>query len=67
MTPKFPITSKEAAELVGLADSSIRRICIASNGTIGTKRGHDWWLSRGDVARIKARPKPGQYRRKKRP
>ena len=62
---KFPITSKEAAELVGLTDSSIRRLCIGSGGTIGEKRGHDWWISASDLRRIKARPKRGTYRRTK--
>ena len=60
----YPITSREAAALVGLSDSSIRRLCIASKGDIGEKRGHDWLLSAADVAAIKARPKRGKYSRK---
>ena len=59
----YPITTKDAAGILQLSDSHIRRLCIASEGKIGTKRGHDWWLSAGDVARLKKRPRRGKYQR----
>ncbi len=46
------LTVQKAAKKLGIADSSVRRICL--DYEIGTKVGRDRLLSRDDVEQIKA-------------
>lgn len=65
------ITTKQAAKKLGLSDSSIRRLILASRADgatgpeIGVKIGHDWLIRPEDMVALKARPKPKrEYKRK---
>lgn len=47
------MTTKEAAELLGLSPITVRR--QIENGAIkATKRGRDWWVTPAEVARYRA-------------
>jgi len=54
------LTSKEAAELLGVTDARVRQLCI-SKENIGKKHGHVWILTGADVERIRLLP---EFRKK---
>lgn len=65
------LTTRAAAPIVGIDDSSIRRLCAKSRTAdwtgpeIGVKLGHDWLLRPEDIEALKNRPKPNrEYKRK---
>lgn len=66
------ITTKQAAKKLGLSDSSVRRLILASRADgatgpeIGLKIGHDWLIRPEDLAALRARRKPNrEYKRKR--
>lgn len=54
------LTSREAAEILGVTDARVRQLCIA-NKNIGKKHGHVWILTMVDVDRIRLLP---EFRKK---
>ncbi len=54
------LTSKEAADILGVTDARVRQLCIA-NENIGKKHGHVWILTMADVDRIRLLP---EFRKK---
>ena len=52
-----PYTTAQAAALLGLDTSSVRR--LARKFKVGQRLGRDWFFSRADLDRMKARPSPG--------
>jgi excisionase family DNA binding protein len=51
------ITTTEAAQRLGLAQSSIRRL-ILSGELPATKHGRDWLIDEDDVQHLAAEPRP---------
>ena len=54
------LTSREAAEALGVTDARIRQLCIA-NENIGKKHGHVWILTTADLKKIRLLP---EFRKK---
>ncbi len=57
MTTPTPYTTAQAAAVLGLDTSSIRR--LARKLKLGQRLGRDWFFSQSDLDRMRSRPSPG--------
>jgi hypothetical protein len=57
MTTPTPYTTAQAAEVLGLDTSSVRR--LARKFKLGQRLGRDWFFSQSDLDRMRSRPSPG--------
>ena len=57
MTTPTPNTTAQAAAVLGLDTSSIRR--LARKLKLGQRLGRDWFFSQSDLDRMRSRPSPG--------
>lgn len=57
MTTPTLYTTAQAAAVLGLDTSSVRR--LARKFKVGQRLGRDWFFSRADLDRMRSRPSPG--------